>query len=192
MKKKRSTHPSSASHDSETAIRLHAWLSVVRAYQTCEQSIARELKPLGLKMHHFDILLTLLHFGGQTPQELATRTYVVKSHMSGLLREMQATGWLLRVNDRADKRSYQVSLSAAGKKKAIVAKTIQGRAMATMFEPLSPAEIADTFGVMERVTAALNATYRPAESPTATAKLARRERTRETLGKPQIRVPIAR
>jgi DNA-binding MarR family transcriptional regulator len=134
---------------------VRAWLSVVRAYQACTESILRELRPLGLKVSHFDILLNLLASGAQTQQQLALRTYVVKSHMSGLLGQMIAAGWLKRVASRTDKRSNLVSLTPSGKAQAIAAKHIQQSVMRTMFANLTEKQVHDTEVVMQQVTAAL-------------------------------------
>jgi MarR family transcriptional regulator, organic hydroperoxide resistance regulator len=135
--------------------RVRAWLSVVRAYQICSDCIATELRPSGLTLPQFEVLLALLTVGDQSQQQLAQRSFVVKGHMSGLLVQMEAAGLLRRRGDAADRRSKVVSLTKMGQALAGKAREIQRAVMLDMFAPLNEKQIADTELVMQSATKAL-------------------------------------
>ena len=121
---------------------LRAWLSVVRCYQLCNDEIAAGLKPLGLKVQHFDVLARLAIHRGQTQAQLAQTVFVVKSHMSTLINEMVALGWVLRTDSQVDRRSNTVSLTPLGLIQFRKAAKVQLAVMTAMFEPLLPHQIA--------------------------------------------------
>jgi DNA-binding MarR family transcriptional regulator len=139
---------------------VRAWLSVVRTYQCCHEALTLELRPLSLKMPEFEILLSLLRHGAQSQQQLASNGYVVKSHMSGLLAQLEKTGWIQRQDGQTDKRHKRVSLTTLGHTKALDALQVQRKVMLRMFSPLSASDIAHTESVMLRVEAALRDGFR--------------------------------
>lgn len=122
---------------------MRAWLSVVRCYQLCNDEIAAELKPLGLKIQHYEVLARLAAQPGLTQQQLAQTAYVVKSHMSTLINEMAALGWVQRNDSLLDGRSKTVALTPLGRTMANKAAKVQRAVMTAMFEPLLPAQVAD-------------------------------------------------
>jgi DNA-binding MarR family transcriptional regulator len=135
--------------------RVRAWLSVVRAYQSCSDCIVAELRPSGLTLPQFEVLLALLTVGDQSQQQLAQRSFVVKGHMSGLLVQMESIGLLRRRGDATDRRSKVVSLTKKGQALAGKAREIQRAVMLDMFAPLNEKQIADTELVMQSATKAL-------------------------------------
>ena len=130
-----------ASQPNAKADALRAWLSVVRCYQLCNDEIAEGLKPLGLKIQHFDVLARLAMHPGQTQAQLAQTVFVVKSHMSTLINEMVALGWVLRTDSAVDRRSNTVSLTPQGFIQFKKASKVQLAVMTEMFEPLLPHQI---------------------------------------------------
>ncbi len=136
---------------------VRAWLSVVSTYQRCHEALSHELRPLSLKLPEFEILMGLLRLGAQSQQQLASNSYVVKSHMSGLLRQLENAGWIQRQDGLADKRLKRVSLTPAGAQLARQAMQVQRSVMRAMFAPLSDADIAHTHVIMGRVQEALAA-----------------------------------
>ena len=122
---------------------LRTWLSVVRCYQLCNDAIAARLKPLGLKVPHYEVLARLAAHPAQTQQQLASNAYVVKSHMSKLLDEMTEYGWVVRAGNDQDRRSKTISLTPLGETMARQAAAVQHEVMQAMFRPLSSQQIAD-------------------------------------------------
>jgi DNA-binding MarR family transcriptional regulator len=137
------------------AERLRAWLSVVETYQLCSDALERELTPLHLSLPQFEVLLSLFRRGAQTQQQLVAQSYVVKSHLSGIVKHMLRRGWVSRKTDGQDKRSKLVTLTKSGKALGASAQAIQKRTIDLMFAPLSKRKIRDTQLVMEVVTETL-------------------------------------
>ena len=120
---------------------MRAWLTVVHCYQLCNDEIAAGLKPIGLKVQHYEVLARLAALPAQTQQQLAQNAFVVKSHMSTLLSDMEAQGWVVRTDSAVDRRSKTVSLTPLGKTMANKASKVQLAVMTAMFEPLSAGQI---------------------------------------------------
>lgn len=134
---------------------LRAWTSVVHAYQLCSDALVARLKTIDLKLPQFEVLVRLLYEPGQTQQQLAEASCVVKSHMSGLLAEMVARQWIKRSESALDKRSNVVMLSARGLTLAKRAAAIQAEVVSAMLTPLSAKQIHDVETAMRIVSAAL-------------------------------------
>jgi DNA-binding MarR family transcriptional regulator len=134
---------------------LRAWTSVVRTYQLCSDTLISRLKPLELTLPMFEVLVSLLGTPNQAQQQLVDRSFIVKSHMSGLLANMEERGWITREAGQADKRSKLVALTAAGTNLAKKAATIQIDVISAMIAPLSQKQIYDMEATMRIVAAAL-------------------------------------
>jgi DNA-binding MarR family transcriptional regulator len=135
---------------------LRAWTSVVRAYQLCSDALVMRLKVIDLKLPQFEVLVRLLYEPDQTQQQLAEASFVVKSHMSGLLAEMAARRWIKRSESALDKRSNVVTLTARGLTLAKKAAAIQAEVVSAMLTPLSAKQIHDVEAAMQIVSAALS------------------------------------
>jgi MarR family transcriptional regulator, organic hydroperoxide resistance regulator len=135
---------------------LRAWTSVVRTYQSCNDTLIAELAPLDLKLPQFEVLVRLLYQPEQTQQQLAANSFVVKSHMSLLITDMADRGWLKRNESAHDKRIKIVSLTARGTALAKKAADIQTRVVETMLEPLSNQQIVEIELAMNSVAHALD------------------------------------
>jgi DNA-binding MarR family transcriptional regulator len=135
---------------------LRAWTSVVYAYQACSNALVTRLKLIDLKLPQFEVLVRLLYEPGQTQQELAQHSFVVKSHMSGLLAEMAGEGLIKRVDSALDKRSKVVTLTARGTALAKKAAAVQAEVVSAMLTPLSAKQIHDVEAAMKIVSAALD------------------------------------
>jgi MarR family transcriptional regulator, temperature-dependent positive regulator of motility len=83
------------------------------------------------------VLMNLLMGSGLTQQQLAQRSFVTKSHMSAVLMEMQALGWIDRTGSDEDKRSKVITLTAQGRLLAQSAWQIQAQVVHSMMNPLS-------------------------------------------------------
>jgi DNA-binding MarR family transcriptional regulator len=136
---------------------LRAWMSVVRTYQLCSDTLITKLKPLDLTLPLFEILVSLLANPNQTQQQLVARSFVVKSHMSGLLADMVERGWVKRSVGAVDKRSKVVALTAKGTTLAAKATAIQIEVVSAMIAPLSQKQIRDMEATMNIVATALEA-----------------------------------
>lgn len=105
--------------------RFRSWISVARACQLMQQSLARALAPLDIKPPHLDILVNLYRFEGISQQELARKLLVGRSNMSMLLPQMEKRGLLERRPDLRDRRVLRLFLTQEGREISEQAMRIQ-------------------------------------------------------------------
>ena len=134
---------------------LPEWLSVARAYQTCDKVMHRKLAEVGLTVPQYDLLMSLLKQDGQTQQELASRLLVVKSNMSSLLSRAERHGLIERKANPEDGRGKIVRLTKEGRRLARRGWKVQAEVVATMLGTMSSSEMKQVASVMRRVRAAL-------------------------------------
>ena len=125
-----------------------AWLAVVRTYQQCTQTLSELIKPLGLKLAQHDVLMNLLRDEELSQQQLASRSFVTKSHISGVIAEMMESGWLARSGSELDKRSKLVRLTPQGRALALQALAAQNTVIHTMMDPLTDRQVIE----LERIS----------------------------------------
>ena len=148
--------PSPASApDDDTATR--SWLSVVRAYHLCSELIAARLAAAGVKTSEHEILMNLRRQPGLSQQALAARCFTAKSHISGLLGELESRGWISRQPDPADGRVKRLSLTVAGTEIAARTAAIQAEVVALMTEGTAQDELLQVAGAMTEVSRRLEA-----------------------------------
>jgi DNA-binding MarR family transcriptional regulator len=108
------TSPSPTSLDLE-ADPLRIWFRVIRLHRRAVNTVASELKALGLSIPQFDLLSTLTEREGMSQQELAERLYVTKGNVSGLLDRMVEADLVERRSIPGDRRSNALYLTAKGR-----------------------------------------------------------------------------
>jgi MarR family transcriptional regulator, organic hydroperoxide resistance regulator len=127
------TLTSSPSAESASADPLRIWFRFVRLHRRALNTIASELKVIGLSIPQFDLLSTLTEREGLSQQELAERLYVTKGNVSGLLDRMVEAGLVERRTLPGDRRSNALFLTSKGRdlaergiaaQRAYVAKTL--------------------------------------------------------------------
>jgi DNA-binding MarR family transcriptional regulator len=110
------TPPLPAPAHSETAADpLRIWFRVIRLHRRAVNTVANELKSLGLSIPQFDLLSTLTEREGLSQQELAERLYVTKGNVSGLLDRMVEAGLVERRSLPGDRRSNALYLTDKGR-----------------------------------------------------------------------------
>ncbi|MBT8452629.1 MAG: MarR family winged helix-turn-helix transcriptional regulator [Deltaproteobacteria bacterium] len=134
---------------------LPEWLTVARAYQTCDKVMHRKLAEAGLTVPQYDLLMSLMKKDGQTQQELAERLLVVKSNVSSLLSRAERDGFVERRENPEDGRGKVVTLTGAGKRLARRGWKVQAEVVTTMFESMTPRELEQVAQTMKRVRQAL-------------------------------------
>lgn len=146
--------PASAPSD-DTATR--SWLSVVRAYHLCSELIAARLAAAGVKTSEHEILVNLRRQPGLSQQALAARCFTAKSHISGLLGELESRGWISRQPDPADGRVKRLSLTDTGAEVAARTAAIQAEVVALMTKGTAQEELLQVTGAMTEVSRRLEA-----------------------------------
>jgi DNA-binding MarR family transcriptional regulator len=137
------------------ADRVRSWLSVVRAYHLCDAVMVSRLNALGVKLAEHEVLANLLARPGITQQTLAARCFSAKSHISALLAQMEARGWVRREPDPADARAKQLFLTRSGEAVARRTAKVQAAVVDAMASAVSEEDMARTERIMNSVSQAL-------------------------------------
>jgi DNA-binding MarR family transcriptional regulator len=138
-------------HESAT----RSWLSVVRSYHLCSELMARRLAALGVRTAEHEVLSNLRREPGLSQQILAARCFTAKSHISGLLTELEQRGWVRREPDPADARAKRLYLQPAGAAMAEQTAAVQAEVVALMARAAGPAALAQVQAAMDAVSEAL-------------------------------------
>jgi DNA-binding MarR family transcriptional regulator len=133
-----------------------SWLSVVRAYNLCDELMASRLGEIGVRVAEHEILANLQREPGLSQQMLAARCFSAKSHVSGLVNDLEQRGWLRREPDPSDARAKRLFLDTAGVKIAERTARIQNEIVALMASALSDNTLVRVQAAMEAVSAALS------------------------------------
>jgi DNA-binding MarR family transcriptional regulator len=134
-----------------------SWLSVVRAYNLCDALMARRLGALGVRTAEHEILVNLRREPGLGQQALAARCFTAKSHVSGLLSDLEERGWVRREADPADARAKRLFLTAAGARVAERTARVQADVVALMSSATSAALLLQVQSAMTAVSERLQA-----------------------------------
>jgi DNA-binding MarR family transcriptional regulator len=94
--------------------RFRNWVAIGRAAHVVERAMSEDLKPLGLKSAHLDMLMNIYRHPGMSQQELAEKLIVGRSNITMLLPSLVARGLVMREGDWRDKRIQRLSLTSTG------------------------------------------------------------------------------
>lgn len=131
------------------------WLSVVRAYHLCSELMARRLSAVGVRMAEHEILANLRREPGLGQQALAARCFTAKSHVSGLLTDLEQRGWVRREPDPADARAKRLYLEPAGARMAERTAAVQAEVVALMTAGSTREDLAQVQAAMVAVSGRL-------------------------------------
>jgi DNA-binding MarR family transcriptional regulator len=102
-----------------------------------------------------EVLSNLRREPGLSQQILAARCFTAKSHISGLLTELEQRGWVRREPDPADARAKRLYLQPAGAAMAEQTAAVQAEVVALMARAAGPAALAQVQAAMDAVSEAL-------------------------------------
>jgi DNA-binding MarR family transcriptional regulator len=139
-----------APHTDKQAVK--AWLSVVRAYHQCDAAMASRLAALGVRTAEHEILANLVREPGVSQQTLAARCFTAKSHVSTLLRTMEARGWVRREADPGDARARRLFVTRSGEALARRTLAVQAEIVQAMARSVPAKELALIEAAMTRVS----------------------------------------
>jgi MarR family transcriptional regulator, organic hydroperoxide resistance regulator len=122
---------------SDTLTPERIYFRFVRLQQRVFGEMGQTLKPTGLSIPQFDVLSTLTEQEGLSQSDLATRLYVTKGNVSGLIDRLVDAGLVERRSAPGDRRSNAVFL------------TPEGRTVADEGIRLQKAFVADTLGKLQ-------------------------------------------
>jgi MarR family transcriptional regulator, organic hydroperoxide resistance regulator len=104
---------------------LRTWFRLLRLETGVRTAMGEKLKQLDLSVPQLDVLSTLTENEGMSQQELAGRLYVTKGNISGLLDRMVEANLVERRSTAADRRSYAIYLTDAGRALMVRGMAIQ-------------------------------------------------------------------
>jgi DNA-binding MarR family transcriptional regulator len=119
---------------------MRVWFRLIRLEARMQVAITERLREIGLSVPQCDVLTTLTEQEGVSQQALARRLYVTKGNISGLLDRLETAGLVERRSTEADRRQYEIHLTAGGRIAAEKAIALQR------------AYIGSTFGRMDAGT----------------------------------------
>lgn len=94
------------------------YLRSIRLLAECLQGFERfsgeSVRRCGLTHAQFDIVATLGNTPGMSYKELGERTLITKGTLTGVIERLEQKGLVARCRSGCDKRSFFVSLTAAG------------------------------------------------------------------------------
>lgn len=152
----------SASPANETADPLRVWFRFIRLHRRALNTVATELKVLGLSVPQFDLLSTLTEREGLSQQELAERLYVTKGNVSGLVDRLVEAGLVERRAIPGDRRSNALHLTPKGRDLAEKGIAVQRAYVQGTLGAMPPQDLAD----LERIVLAWRDLARTAEDRT--------------------------
>lgn len=94
---------------------MRTWFRLLRLETSIRAAVTDRLKRHDLSVPQLDVLTTLTELEGVSQQELASRLYVTKGNISGLIDRMVASGLVERRKTQADRRSHAIHLTQEGR-----------------------------------------------------------------------------
>ena len=126
-----------------------------------QAAVGERLREIGISIPQCDVLTTLTEREGVSQQELATRLYVTKGNISGLIDRLAEAGLVERRSAAADRRQHAIYLSEAGRRMAENAIAVQRRWIASTLGRMSEPDLE----TLEAKLVALRDIVREAEPP---------------------------
>jgi MarR family transcriptional regulator, organic hydroperoxide resistance regulator len=134
---------------------VRVWFRLIRLEARMQAAVSDRLREIGLSIPQCDVLTTLTEQEGVSQQELATRLYVTKGNISGLIDRLAEAGLVERRSTANDRRQHAIAERAIAVQRRWIASTL-GR----MAEP--------DLEALEAKLVALRDIVREAETPQPT------------------------
>ena len=132
------------------------------------QLFAEHLEPLGVTPRAFGVLSNLVAAEGQTQQRLADALGIHRNNMVGLIDELESGGLVLRHRSAADRRAFEIRLTAAGHDAVARVGAVIAELEREVGRDLSAAERGRLIELLQRVAATLE--LRPGLHPHLSAR----------------------
>ena len=110
---------------------LRVWFRLIRLEARMQAAVGERLREIGVSIPQCDVLTTLTEKEGVSQQELATRLYVTKGNISGLIDRLAEAGLVERRSTASDRRQHAIYLTQAGRGMAEKAIAVQRRWIAS-------------------------------------------------------------
>ncbi|GAA3105045.1 MarR family transcriptional regulator [Nonomuraea salmonea] len=150
----------------------HVGLGMLLAevHNQSRERLNQALRPLGLNVRTFAVLLALPMYGPVSQRDLIDRLRIDKSAMVRLIDELEARGLVARERAPQDRRAYCIVLTPQGEQTLAAARQATDRIGGHLFGPLPKAErgllVELLRGVAERAaTSSPDASSSPSAAP---------------------------
>jgi DNA-binding MarR family transcriptional regulator len=131
--------------DRRTGFLLH------RLGLSVEQAIEAVLQPRGVRPREFRVLTIIAASGAGSQADLARASGLDRTTMVAVIDRLEASGWVRRVRDPADRRRQAVLLTAEGESLLLKATAALDAAEDDYLSPLSAAERTSLNGLLNRL-----------------------------------------
>jgi DNA-binding MarR family transcriptional regulator len=146
-------------HNADRSQRV--WFRLIRLEARMQAAVGERLREIGVSIPQCDVLTTLTEKEGVSQQELATRLYVTKGNISGLIDRLTEAGLVERRSIASDRRQHAIYLTDAGRRKAETAIAVQHRWIASTLGRMNGPDLE----ALEAKLVALRDIVRQAEAP---------------------------
>lgn len=136
---------------SDSSISVAFLLSQVGAHASAR--FAERLEPLGLKPPHSGILFVIEQADGLSQQALGEKLGMFPSRLVAILDELQKRGLVERRDNAADRRSYALYLTKAGRQTLQQIRHVGQEHQDALCAALNQAERAQLAGFLTRIAA---------------------------------------
>src|SRR5579863_4909737 len=126
-------------HNPDRAVRV--WFRLIRLEARMQAAVADRLRAIGVSIPQCDVLTTLTEQEGVNQQELATRLYVTKGNISGLIDRLAEAGLVERRSTAVDRRQHLIYLTEAGRRMAERAIAVQHRWIGSTLGRMADADL---------------------------------------------------
>ncbi|TQM71499.1 DNA-binding MarR family transcriptional regulator [Actinomadura hallensis] len=124
---------------------------LAKAHHRSRERLNEALRPLGVDVRGFAVLLALTMYGPVSQRQLIERIGVDKSTMVRDIDELEAGGLVSRERAPHDRRAYSIVLTPRGESTLAEARRAAGRAGDEIFGPFAGTEREQLAGLLRRL-----------------------------------------
>jgi DNA-binding MarR family transcriptional regulator len=117
----------------------------------CTAAAERVLAPLGIKPHHYGVLVVLEAAGVATQHAVGERLGIDKSTMTVVGDFLEGRGLVERRRNPVNRRAYELTLTEAGRDVLARAEPLIAAAQAELLDPLDASERAELHALLVRL-----------------------------------------
>ena len=149
-------HETRLGADDHEALRL--WLRLLTCTNLIEGAIRADLRSeFNVTLPRFDLMAQLFrHSAGLKMGELSQRLMVTGGNVTGITGQLEKEGLVARATDSADRRSFVIKLTAAGRKAFARMAARHEEWVAELFGGLTESERIELFRLLGRLKTTLN------------------------------------
>ena len=140
---------------------VRVWFRLIRLEARMQAAVSERLREIGVSIPQCDVMTTLTEQEGVNQQELATRIYVTKGNISGLIDRLVDAGLVERRSAVVDRRQHAIYLTEPGRRMAGRAIAVQHRWIASTLGQMAEPDLE----ALEARLVALRDIVREAETP---------------------------